>query len=366
MKKILIYSIYPTPYRFEPIQALKKEYSADVFYETCDGDYRNSKWFCKGDFFLLNTAEGRSYFNACKKKLKQYHLVVLFEFSLIESVKLIFACRRLKVPYILNCDGVMLFRHENFIKEAVKKYLIKGATAYFASGEHAKEYFIRYGAKKERIYFHNFTTLHKKNILSEPISLERKLEIRKKLNLPIDGKICIAVGRYIPLKRYDVLLKLWKDMPKNDYLLLVGGGPEKENYESIIRKFNLSNVILDDFHPFEELLEYYKASDLFVHPTSYDVWGLVINEAMACGLPVVVTDTCVAGLELVNNGENGYVIHLGEGDAFVRRIVEILNDDGLREKMAHHSIETIQPFNMENMIDSHLKTVHTVMEKNAK
>lgn len=361
MKKIMIIFSYPAPYRTEIIKTIAEKYETDIFFLRASGDERNSDWFSKGKYVFIDTAEGFARYNQCVKNLTDYSLVVFYEFSFKEAVKLILKCRAKKVPYILNCDGVMLFRHGNFIRDIVKRILIKGATAYFASGEHAKDYFIKYGAKEEKIYFHNFTALHKKDILEKSILPEEKREIRKKLSLPINSKICIAVGRYIPLKRYDVLIRLWKDMPKDAVLLLIGGGPEKELYETIIKQENLSNVILQDFHPFDELLEYYRAADLFVHPTSYDVWGLVINEAMACGLPVIATDTCVAGLELIKNGENGFVSHLGDDKDFIEKVQTVLNDDTLRDKMSLCSIETIRPFYMENMIKSQIETIDTVV-----
>ena len=63
-----------------------------------------------------------------------------------------------------------------------------------------------------------------------------------------------------------------------------------------------------DFLQTSELKQYYKLSDIFVLPTKYDVWGLVVNEAMSQGLPVISTSACVAAIELVSNGYNGYVI----------------------------------------------------------
>ena len=361
MKKIMIIFSYPAPYRTEIIKTIEGQYETDMFFLRENGDERNSDWFSKGKYVFLDTAEGLAIYNQCVKNLTDYNLVVFYEFSFIEAVKLILKCRAKKVPYILNCDGVMLFRHGNFIRDVIKKIVIKGAAAYFASGTHAKDYFLKYGAKEEKIFIHNFTALRKKDILEKPIFLDEKRRLREKLSLPLNAKICIAVGRYIPLKRYDTLLRLWKGMPQDTVLLLIGGGPEKELYETIIKQENLSNVILQDFHPFEELLEYYKAADLFVHPTSYDVWGLVVNEALACGLPVVATDTCVAGLELIKNGENGFVSHLGDDDDFINKISTVLNDDGLREEMSLKSIETIRPFYIENMIASQMDTINKIL-----
>lgn len=363
---LLIYAIYPAPYRFEIIKKLVETYNADVFFESDSGDDRNKQWFVKNDCNIISASAGKKRFSDCKKELKKYSLVVLFDFSGKESIKLILRCIRLKIPYVLNCDGAMLFKHGNFLKDFLKRILIGKATAYLATGEHAREYLKKYGAKDEDIYYHNFTALSKDQILDKPVDKEEKMRLRNILNLPVNAKLCVAVGRFIPLKRYDVLLKQWAKLPKDVYLLLIGGGPEKEKYQAIIEENKLKNVILDDFHPFNELLEYYKAADLFVHPTSYDVWGLTVNEAMACGLPVIVTDTCVAGLELVKNGENGFVTRLGEDDEFIEKVLFVLENDTLRSIMAENSVKTIQPFNVENMVDSQMQTIKKILSENAK
>ena len=83
---------------------------------------------------------------------------------------------------------------------------------------------------------------------------------------------------------------------------------------------------------------------------------------MACGLPIVVSDTCVAGRELVESGKNGYVIKLGDDAEFMNRINELLSDDDLRLQMAVKSLEVIKPFYIENMIDSQIKTIDKVIK----
>ena len=71
---------------------------------------------------------------------------------------------------------------------------------------------------------------------------------------------------------------------------------------------NLDNVHFIDFKNKDILKEYYYVADVFVLPTREDIWGLVINEALAYGLPVITTDKCMAGLEMIEDGKNGYII----------------------------------------------------------
>ena len=75
---------------------------------------------------------------------------------------------------------------------------------------------------------------------------------------------------------------------------------------------NLNNVHFIDFKNKDTLKEYYHVADVFVLPTREDIWGLVINEALAYGLPVITTDKCMAGLEMIENGKNGYIIPVND------------------------------------------------------
>lgn len=364
--KVMILSVYPAPYRMHLFQEISKEFNLDIFFENSEGDGRNREWFCNNGAQLLDTKEGMKVYKSKCCNLKQYDLVVCYDYSTIAAIKLITLCKILRVPYIINCDGVMLTAHGDKIKDWVKSYVIRGASAYFASGKYAKEYFLKYGAQEDLIHIHTFSALQEEDILKEIPTDQEKTELRRKLGLPLDKKIAIAVGRFILLKRYDALIKSWKQMSPDMVLLLIGGGPEYDAYKEIIVNEGLENVLLERFHAKEELLKYYKASDVFVHPTSYDVWGLVINEAMACGLPVVVSDYCVAGLELIHNGQNGYLVEMGNEDKLCNRVMGIMHDNQLRYEMGKYSLQIIKDYTIENMANIHIDVCKEIMEKSEK
>lgn len=364
--KVMVLSVYPAPYRMQLFQEISKEFNLDIFFENSEGDGRNREWFCNNGAQLLDTKEGMQVYKSKCSNLKQYDLVVCYDYSTIEAIKLITLCKILRVPYIINCDGVILTAHGNKIKDWVKSYVIRGASAYFASGKYAKEYFLKYGAREDLIHIHTFSALQEEDILKKIPTDQEKTELRRKLGLPIDKKIAIAVGRFILLKRYDALIKSWKQMSPDVVLLLIGGGPEYDAYKELIVNERLENVILEQFYPKEALLKYYKASDVFVHPTSYDVWGLVVNEAMACGLPVVVSDACVAGLELVEQGQNGYIISRNASDEIIEKTQMILKDECKRKEMAGMALKAIRNYTIENMVTVHRNEISNIINRQLK
>ena len=172
--KILILTTYPAPYRAELYVYFSKYYLVDVFFESNYGDNRDENWFTRGDYKFLETEEGRLDYKNAIQNLSQYSSVILYEYSTKEGRKLIAKCQRKKIPYIVNCDGVILPYKKNLIKDFVKTRLLSKAAAYLASGEHAKEYFLRYGAKEENIYLHHFSALHTDEVLKTAITFEEK------------------------------------------------------------------------------------------------------------------------------------------------------------------------------------------------
>ena len=165
-------------------------------------------------------------------------------------------------------------------------------------------------------------------------------------------KIAITVGQFIHRKGFDVLLNAWAKCDKEYELYIIGATPTKE-YLDIKEKLHLENVYFEGFKTKEELNCYYQAADLFVFPTREDIWGLVVNEAMANGLPVITTDKCVAGLELIKNGENGYIVPTENQDELAKRINELLSNDWLLENMAKDNLQKIRRYTVEKMANVH-------------
>lgn len=170
-------------------------------------------------------------------------------------------------------------------------------------------------------------------------------------------KIAITVGQFIHRKGFDVLLNAWAKCDKEYELYIIGAEPTKE-YLDIKEQLHLENVHFEGFKTKEDLKCYYQAADLFVFPTREDIWGLVVNEAMANGLPVITTDKCVAGLELIKDGENGYIVSAENADELAKRINELLSDDWLQEKMAKNNLRKIRKYTVENMAIEH----HRILE----
>ena len=359
--KILAFADFPSPYRVEVFKGLAKEYDMLVVFDKMSDQNRNAAWFCKNtglnSISLLEEA-GRMQFEKELKQIKKYDLVLAYDYHIKNAIRLELACIKNKVPYIMNLDGA--FIRKNFIKNIIKRYLVTHAAGYFASGNHAAEYFKYFGADENKIYYHPFTSLHADEVLKEPLSETEKTRYKKKLGVD-KSKMVLTIGQFIHRKGFDVLLEAWnKELDESCSLVIVGGGEEENQYRQYIADHNLENVQLVGFKQKEEIFEYYKAADLFVLPTREDIWGLVINEAMACGLPVISTNMCLGAVELIENGINGYIVPVNNSNELTEAMKKLLCVDS--SVIGIVNLQKITNYTYENVIKSHIQAINELVK----
>ena len=181
---------------------------------------------------------------------------------------------------------------------------------------------------------------------------EQKNMLRKKLHIQ-EKFVVLTVGRFIHEKGFDVLLKSAQHLPKSAGVYFVGGEPTEE-YLHLQKRYNLTNVHFVGFCEKAALAEYYRAADLFVLPTRGDVWGLVLNEAMSFGLPVITTNRCAAGLELIENGMQGYVVPVDDVQALADKINLLCSDVYQMREMGRQARKRILPYTTERMAYAHM------------
>lgn len=353
--RVLFLVNIPSPYRVNFFNELGKLCDLTVLYETNSATDRDKTWMSEKQkyftsIFLKGIKTGAD--NAiCPSVLKwldkrKFDIFVVGGYSTPTGMLAVEYLHLKKIPFFLNSDGGFI-KNDTVFKQAIKKHFISKATAWLSTGKKTNEYLMHYGAKKEKIYIYPFTSLKKEDILVRPIIKEEKEILKKKLNIK-EEKIIVSVGQFINRKGFDVLLKSCENIPEDCGVYIIGGQPTQE-YIDIKSELKLNNIYFIQFKSKEELKKYYMASDLFVLPTREDIWGLVVNEAMSMGLPVITTDRCVAGLELVENYNNGFLVPVNDIDMLAQKMNEILSDDKLRNKMGENNLDKIQQYTIENM-----------------
>ncbi len=372
--RVLFLNNIPSPYRVDFFDELGKSCELTVLFERDQASDRDKRWKSKTS----------SYYNAVflkGKKLgadgafcpgviswldkRKFDIFVIGCYSTPTSMLAIEVLKLKNIPFVLNADGGFLKKDSKF-KYMLKKHFISSAKWWLSTGKSTTQYLCHYGANKENTFTYPFTSIWEKEVLKKHLTKEEKLAIRRELG--INGKkVAISVGQLIHRKGYDLLLRAWEKVDKEFELLIIGSGEDKESLEKLKEEKEIHSITFIDFKTKEELKKYYLAADIFILPTREDIWGLVVNEAMAYALPVITTDRCIAGLELINQGENGYLLKIDELQHLSSYVEAILENEKALYQIAQNNLEKIKEYTIENMAKEHLdflKKVTIQEEKN--
>lgn len=364
MKKVLFITNLPTPYRIDFYRELGKlcdltvvieaRRSKDLHFNWNDDDTATFNLHYLNDGFL---DEKKINWNILPYLPKgKFDVIVISTYHTYTGMLSLAYLKAKHIPYVFETDGGMIADAESTAKKWYKTRLIKGAKAYFSPSVGSDDYLAYYGADRKRTHRYPFSSLSDSDVLSKPLNNEEKKEIRHRLGIK-EPKMILGVGQFIHRKGFDVLMKAAKDMDKEIGIYIVGGKPTEE-YLKMQAEYGLTQVHFEGFKTKAELAEYFKAADLFVLPTREDIWGLVINEAMAYGLPVVTTNKCVAGVELLSDKDCLVDI---DAPQQLRNIMETLMEDGeRRNRLSETNLAKIKGYTVEKMAEAHKKVFESL------
>ncbi len=190
----------------------------------------------------------------------------------------------------------------------------------------------------------------------ERASLESaaRRRIRRASGLREDVPIVLVSGKLLSRKRPHDALEACALVAQHAAVSLayVGDGVERPALERRARDLGLSDVVFLGFRNQSDLPALYSAADLLVLPSEFEPWGMVVNEAMCCGLPVVVSDKVGAASDLVADGINGFVYSAGDVPALAERVLRLVKDEGLRRAMGRESVLKIGEWSVEVGVDA--------------
>lgn len=253
-------------------------------------------------------------------------------------------CLRNKVPYILlseshNLTPRGIFRQIS--KWPLVRFSVKMAAAFLATGSNSRDYLVSYGADPSKVFlFPNAPDV--KRLAKESLSLRDERErLRKELKIP-GRQVVLYSGRLIGCKNVDTLLRafrLARQEAPDAGLVIAGDGPLGASLKNLSAELKLNNIHFAGFIQPKDLVKYYSCCDVFVLPSHDEPWGVVVLEAMACGLPVIVSEKVGCGRDLVQPDKNGFIFDAKNERELAGKIVRLLSDPGLRAQMGGRSRE---------------------------
>ncbi len=247
----------------------------------------------------------------------------------------------LKIPILFEVHG-SIFNSENEIKPSffnnaklkIELAFKKSATRKFTkiillSEESAKEW-----------------SLNNSKIIPNPIWFNRVMPSK------LDSKRAIAVARHSYEKGIDRLLLVWKKVVliHPEWILdLYGESDGKLKYQKMAEELNIESQV--NFHePVANIIEKYQEATLFLMTSRFEGFGMVLLEAMTCGLPCIAFDCPCGPRTLIFNNENGLLIENDDINEFSERVIRLINDDDNIKRMGKNAVLSVQKYNLDDIM----------------
>ncbi len=289
---------------------------------------------------------------------QRFDAVLVFGWYLKGALQTMYAARRSDIPVLMRGDS-QLQTPRSLLKRIAKfpfyRWLLPRISAHLYVGARNRAYLRHYGVADEKLFFapHFVDNAFFRDGAGSAGIKGRRHQIRERYEIPEDAFVLLFVGKLVARKRVDDLLQattiICAASDQGDaHVLIVGDGPLREELERRSRTLP-DRIHFLGFQNQTALPAIYAAADVLVLPSSgEETWGLVVNEAMASGLPAIVSDGVGSGPDLIEEGRTGYSYPLGNIDALVRCIRTVRNQHAadpdvfqvpLREKIAGYSKE---------------------------
>lgn len=213
----------------------------------------------------------------------------------------------------LNGKKVILWSSSNtddhkriFVKEFIKSLFVKRCDAANSYGTKSKQYLLKLGAGRDNRILPMGNNTDNDFYFNQTAKLKTdKASLCRQIGVPLQN--FLYIGRFSPEKNVLHLLESYEKLQTDKWgLILVGGGPQTQEIKAYIEKHSIKNVPMPGFQQKEQIPKYLAVSNVFILPSISETWGLVVNEAMAAGLPVLVSEKCGCYPDLVKDGVNGF------------------------------------------------------------
>lgn len=245
------------------------------------------------------------------------------------------------------------------LKNLLLRPLLSRMGAAMVTGTLAGRYMESFGVPADAIFtVANTPDVARLMRISEELAPRREA-LREKLGIA-GRRAVLFVGRMLEEKGLAVLFDAYAlaSGERDDLALVIAGdGARREAYEKRSADEGLPEVKFLGFVQQDELSEVYAACDVFVLPSLVEPWGVVVNEAMAAGLPVILSDQVGASADLAAEGENGYVVPAGDAATLSAKILQILGDQERQSAMGRRSREIIAGWDYAASADNFIAAV---------
>lgn len=324
---------------------------------------KNSKADIGVNDWRLDGPELKSHFES-----NQYDAVILFGWNKVLFWQAIWWAKKYNISLILRAESNLKHIQSwltKWIKKVLFPILFKQFKAFMSIGSHNSELYLHYGVQKTAI--HDAPYCVDNDFFAEGASKSaiKARQLRLSLGIPESDTVFLFMAKFVDRKRpLDLIAAAVKNREcRNFHVILVGGGELMKACQSAITTNQLDNVHLVGFINQTELPTYYAAADVFVLPSHYETWGLVLNEAMACGLPGIVSDTCGATQDMIIEGETGYSYPMGDVQQLAKLMMLMAENSDNCQQMGLRAAGHVQNFSVPVVVSALKNILQDISKK---
>lgn len=255
-----------------------------------------------------------------------------------------------------------------FAKRAFKTMLFKLFDGFLAIGSLNRAYYAALGGAPDRIFFAPFCVDNAAFALGDDQRQLQRQRYRAANGLPDASVVVLYASKFSKRKRPGDLISAFARISQQfpeAWLVIAGSGEEESALRARVAEFGLERVRFVGFQNQSALPALYAASDIFVLPSDEEPWGLVINEVMAAGLPVIVSDEVGAAPDLVSGAGTGIVYPIGDVEALSKALASLLQSEKLRLDMGAKGRELIRDWGVSACVQGTVTAAVSVMSTNA-
>lgn len=275
------------------------------------------------------------------------------------------ACKCAGTPILLHGESHLL-NPRSWIRRLAKQMLLRPlfslAHRCLYIGTHNQVYYQHYGVRDEKLVRTPYSVDNNFFQSGEERCQEERLKARDAFGISGDTAVILYAGKLIALKQPLLLLEAFRNvaMKHRAALVYAGDGEFREAVKSRAREYGLHNVHITGFLNQREMRKAYRAADVLVLPSSRESWGLVVNEAMNFGLPIVVSDQVGCAPDLVKPGENGYIVPYADVGALSGALTALVESPEMRERFGRKSKEIIARWGIRETADGIIEALRGV------
>ncbi|MCS3642386.1 glycosyltransferase family 4 protein [Salinibacter ruber] len=244
-------------------------------------------------------------------------------------------CARTRTPAVLMSETTAHDFERHWWRELPKRRLLRVAGAALVGGRAHEEYLEMLGLPPDQVFW-GYDVVDNDHFARGAQRARRQAETRGDL-FGLPRPYFLASGRFVEKKNFPGLIEAFAGYRRTVAdpwdLVILGDGPTRPDIEQAINRNELRDAVhLPGFKQYDELPPYYGLAGAFVHPSTTEQWGLVVNEAMAVGLPVLVSERCGCAPDLVDAGRNGYTFDPADPSDIAHTLQRVSQaEDGLDE-----------------------------------